>query len=163
MASGFISGSSQKTGIVGTSGQVDAGIKTSGKVPLVVPAITTYKGGISDTIKVSVDNQNRIIYADLLDSVLKQKGITRVWYDFQTKWLYYDIPTEGEDLSKRVAQLPSITDFNKVTNDITNLQNLVDSMFDYILYRQFSVEPNEDGDDCYTLVINSFNSTEDGD
>lgn len=163
MASGFISGSSQKSGIVGTSGQVDAGIKSSGKVPLAVPAITTYKGGISDTIKVSVDNQNRIIYADLLDSVLKQKGITRVWYDFQTKWLYYDIPTETEDVSRRVAQLPSMSDFNNLTNDVNNLQTLVNSMFDYIINRQFIMIENQDTTNCYTLVINKFDTIEDGD
>ena len=101
--SGFIGNNNNNRtgGIIGTAGKITSEIKSGGKVPVAVPAITTYKGGISDTIKLSIDNEKRIIYADLLDSVLKQKGITRVWYDFQTKWLYYDIPTETEDISRR--------------------------------------------------------------
>ena len=159
---GFISGPNQSTGIYGTSGKIETPIKSGGKVPVAVPAITTYKGSTSNTIKVTVDNQNRIIRADILESVLKQKGVSSVWYDAQSKWLYYDITSEDKIISKKVAQLPNITDFNILTRDVTSLQRLVNSMFDYILNSQISNEKNEDGDDCYTLVFNPFNVTVEG-
>ena len=85
-----------------------------------------------------------------------------MWYDAQSKWLYYDITSEDKIVSKKVAQLPNITDFNILTRDVTSLQRLVNNMFDYILNRQISTEKNEDGDDCYTLVFNPFNVTMEG-
>lgn len=159
--SGFIGGGNNRTGeIHGTTGQVNTGIKSSGKVPVAVPAITTYQGKATKDIKVTVDNKTRIIYAELTDTYLKQKGITKIWYDLAPEspnyqWLCYSIPTNNEtEKTVKVAKLPTFTDLNKVVEDITSFINSVEQrLLAKINKKERAYVKENDDDDYFTLCF----------
>lgn len=144
--------------ITGTSGQQNPGITSGGKVPIAVPAITTYQGKTTKDIKVSVDNKNRIIYAELTDTFIKQKGITRVWYDLDPEsvnyqWLGYTLPVNDEsERLVRVVQVPTISDLNQA---ISNLEETVTEMI-----QTLNAKINKKQDQIKFITLNHANETE---
>ena len=160
--SGFIGGGNNRTGeIHGTSGQVNQGITSSGKVPMAVPAITTYQGKTTKDIKVVVDNKTRIIYAELTDSFIKQKGITSIWYDLDSEsenyqWLCYKVPSINEtEKTIKVAKLPTFTDLATLETNLTAFINSVKQELENKINKKERafVKENDDGENCFTLCF----------
>ena len=124
-----------------------------------IPAITTYKGLTSRTVKIVVNNESRTIYAEILDSILKEKGITNIWYDLNPKsanyqWLCYTLPLD--DKSERTVRVAHIPSFDDLDSAVRNLESLINSIEQLLLdkietkERAYVVENEED---LYTLVF----------
>lgn len=150
------------TTISATTGQVDTKIiTTNGKIPTAIPAITTYQGKTTKDIKVTVDNKTRLIYAELTDSFIKQKGITSIWYDLDPKsenyqWLCYKMYiNDKKEITVKVAKLPTFTDLATLETNLTAFINSVKQELENKINKKERayVKPNDDGDDCFTLCF----------